>query len=82
MALQFLEIQRREIPRGNASGRIFKDSCESAALKGGTLCGAKKVLNWIVYGLLVGFVLVRSRNIEGDLELDIAYPGGKHRWGV
>ena len=53
-----------------------------AALKGGTLCGAKKVLNWIVYGLLVGFVLVRSPNIEGDLELDIAYPGGKHRWGV
>ena len=27
-----------------------------AALKGGTLCGAQKVLNLIVYGLLVGSV--------------------------
>ena len=36
-----------------------------AALKGGTLCGAKKVANLIVYGLLVGSVAPAVKEAAG-----------------
>ena len=41
---------------------LFTDSwCGfGAAFKGGAVCGAKKVLNLIVYGLLVGSVVGRG----------------------
>ena len=48
---------------------VLRKGCVGHARKGGTLCGAKKVRNLIVYWVLVGFVAPgRGQRIAGARE--------------